>query len=96
MCLNKLLAYIYFTLKYISLNVLVMDCVKKDDARLSEIKTDFYENKPRHFCQLIMQMNECNLKLQINYDQQQLVLLVVDVSECVQEVSVRNDDTFSL
>jgi len=48
------------------------------------------------YCLLIMQMNECNLKLQINYDQQLLVLLVVDVSECVQEVSVRNDGTFSL
>jgi len=45
---------------------------------------------------LLMQMNKCNLKIQINYDQQLLVLLVVDVSECVQEVSVRNDDTFSL
>jgi len=44
------------------------------------------ETKLENFL-LFMQMNECNLKLQINYDQQLLVLLVVDVSECVQEVS---------
>ena len=27
-----------------------MDCVKKGDASLREIKTDLYESKPGNFC----------------------------------------------